>query len=80
MDLTRTLLPLVITTPLLVSQLAVSLDTRFTESDPVSTRVSIILLDRYMSSELDRVIGDTPLFNEVPFIFYIHGRMTRYSM
>jgi len=24
--------------------------------------VSIILFDRYMSSELDRVIGDTPLF------------------
>ena len=62
MDLTRTLLPFVITPPFLVSQLAVSLDIRFTESDPVSTRVSIILFDRYMSSELDRVIGDTPLF------------------
>ena len=34
-------------------------------------RVSIILFDRYMSSELDRLIGDTPLFSEVPFIFII---------
>jgi len=32
-------------------------------------RVSIILFDRYMSSELDRLIGDTPLFSGVPFIF-----------
>ena len=71
MDLTQTLLPLVITPPLLVSQLAVSLDIRFTESDPVSTRVSIILLDRCVLTELDRVIGDTPLFNEVPFIFIV---------
>ena len=31
--------------------------------------MSIILFDRYVSSKLDRVIGDTPLFSEVPFIF-----------
>ena len=59
------------TPPLLASQLAVVFETRFTESDPVSTRVSIILLGRYVSTELDRLIGDTPLFSEVPFIFMI---------